>query len=191
MEPERESSLVDLVDRLLTKGVILNADVVITVAGIPMIGLNLRAALASIETMLDYGMMEAWDRDTRDWYSREFGKGSIPLEDGESVLFKGFGYLWRDDGVIRSWVPGLWYVTDRKVMLWRREPGEVLFELPVSAVESLAERKSESFFSGSAELELDHLGIKSRIYISEIRDFVTALERACARRLLSKREVVA
>jgi hypothetical protein len=190
LEPEKESSLVDLVDRLLTKGVVLNADLVITVAGIPMIGLNLRAALASIETMLDYGMMEAWDRDTREWYTREFCESRLSLEEGESVLFKGFGYLWKDDGIIRSWVPGLWHITDRRVMLWRREPAEVLFESPLSDVESLIERREESFFGGRAELDLVHRGIKSRMYISDIRDFIIALERAAAKRLLIKSEAI-
>jgi len=66
LQPQREGGLVDLVDRLLNKGLIINADLIITVAGIPMVGLSLKAALASIETMLDYGMMEAWDKSTRD-----------------------------------------------------------------------------------------------------------------------------
>ena len=71
MEPERESCLVEVVDRLLNKGVVLNADLIITVAGIPMIGLNLRAILASMETMLDYGLMEDCDKATREWYTRQ------------------------------------------------------------------------------------------------------------------------
>ncbi len=65
INPERESDLVDLVDRLLNKGLILNADLIVSVAGIPLIGINLRAAIASIETMLDYGMMETWDKSIR------------------------------------------------------------------------------------------------------------------------------
>ena len=71
MEPERDSCLVEVLDRLLNKGVVLNADLIITVAGIPMIGVNLRAVLASMETMLDYGMMEDCDKTTREWYARQ------------------------------------------------------------------------------------------------------------------------
>ncbi|MCG2735931.1 MAG: gas vesicle protein, partial [Candidatus Methanoperedenaceae archaeon] len=62
MKPERENNFVDLLDRLLNKGLVLNADLIISVAGVPLIGISLKAALASIETMLDYGMMEAWDQ---------------------------------------------------------------------------------------------------------------------------------
>ena len=47
-------------ERLLDKGIILNLDLVIGVAGIPLIGINLRAAIASIETMIEYGLMAAW-----------------------------------------------------------------------------------------------------------------------------------
>ncbi len=80
MKPVRESDLVDLLDRLLNKGLVLNADVIISVAGVPLIGINLKAAIAGIETMLDYGMMEPWDKKTREWYSVEFAKrAAVPM----------------------------------------------------------------------------------------------------------------
>ena len=82
MKPERENNLVDLLDRLLNKGIILNADLIISVAGVPLIGINLKAALASIETMLDYGMMEAWDESTRKWYEKEGAKKKVRLMEG-------------------------------------------------------------------------------------------------------------
>jgi len=71
VEPERENDLVDLLDRILNKGLVINADLIISVAGVPLIGVSLKAALASVETMLEYGMMEAWDQSTREWYSKE------------------------------------------------------------------------------------------------------------------------
>ena len=49
--------IVELIDRTLNKGVILNADLVITVADVPLLAANLRLALASVETMLKYGVM--------------------------------------------------------------------------------------------------------------------------------------
>jgi hypothetical protein len=62
MVPKRDySSLVDLLDRALEKGLFVSADVIISVADVPLIGLNLRLALASIETMISYGMMRDWD----------------------------------------------------------------------------------------------------------------------------------
>ncbi len=58
-------TLTDVLDRLLDKGLIVNADIVISVGGIPLVGVVLRAAVAGMETMLAYGMMENWDRSTR------------------------------------------------------------------------------------------------------------------------------
>jgi len=75
MEPikNERATLVDLLDRILDKGLVINADVIISVAGIPLIGVNLRAALAGMETMLKYGVMQAWDEKTREW-EREYRK---------------------------------------------------------------------------------------------------------------------
>ncbi len=47
----------DLLDRVLDKGLLINADMIISLAGVPLIAVNIRAAIASVETMLDYGLM--------------------------------------------------------------------------------------------------------------------------------------
>ncbi|MDG6934506.1 MAG: gas vesicle protein [Nitrososphaerota archaeon] len=64
MEPERSGhgTLVDLLDRVLDRGLVLNADIIISLAGVPLIGLNLRLALAGIDTIIDYGV---WDEAQR------------------------------------------------------------------------------------------------------------------------------
>lgn len=64
MEPGRDvhHTLVDLLDRVLDKGVVLYADIIVSVAGVPLIGVNLRAALAGMETMTRYGVMQEWDQ---------------------------------------------------------------------------------------------------------------------------------
>lgn len=69
MEPiqDTRATLVDLLDRVLDKGLVVYADVIISVAGVPLIGVNLRAALAGMETMLEYGMMRDWDESIRGW----------------------------------------------------------------------------------------------------------------------------
>lgn len=72
MRPSRDTStLVDLVEAILNKGVVVSADVVISVAGVPLVGINLRAAIAGMETMLKYGVMQAWDKRVREEYARE------------------------------------------------------------------------------------------------------------------------
>lgn len=69
MEPVRNShaTLVDLLDRVLDKGIIIYADLIVSLAGIPLIGVNLRAAIAGMETMLKYGMMKEWDDRVRSY----------------------------------------------------------------------------------------------------------------------------
>lgn len=58
-------TLVDVLERVLDKGVVVDADLIISVAGIPLVGVNLRAAVAGMETMTKYGIMEEWDKEIR------------------------------------------------------------------------------------------------------------------------------
>jgi len=48
--------LVDLIDRILDKGLVINADIAISLAGTEILGIKLRAALASFETAAKYGL---------------------------------------------------------------------------------------------------------------------------------------
>jgi hypothetical protein len=180
MKPERDYGLVDILDRLLNKGVILSADLIITVAGIPLIGLSLKAALASIETMLDYGMLEAWDRETREWYKRQLLVSDPPLAEGEVVLYRTFGYIWYSQGLISSWRPGFWYVTDRKIFLWRREPEEALFEAHLETIDSIEAGSEIDFGKVRDELDLEVAGRVARVRSSDVSEFEEAIRKALA-----------
>jgi hypothetical protein len=63
MEPTRDSqaTLLDLLERILDKGLIIDADVIVCVAGIPLLGIKLNAAIASMDTMIKYGIWKDWD----------------------------------------------------------------------------------------------------------------------------------
>ena len=64
MEPEDDSveeGIAGLLDRALTKGAILNADLLITVNDVPLVGIRLQAAIANMETMVKYGIMTDWE----------------------------------------------------------------------------------------------------------------------------------
>ena len=90
MEPVREwksrATLVDLLDRVFDKGVVINADIIISVAGIPLIGVNLRAAVAGMETMLKYGMMQDIDAKTRMKEAQYRKNKEVPLVEGEEIV---------------------------------------------------------------------------------------------------------
>lgn len=75
MNPTRpkEATLVDLVDRLLDKGLVLQADLIISMGDVPLIGINLRAVIAGVETMLQYGMMSEMIQAAGE-YSKETNK---------------------------------------------------------------------------------------------------------------------
>lgn len=140
MKPTKdiECALVDVLDRILDKGVILNADVIIHVAGIPLIGINLRAALAGIETMLDYGMMEAWDASIREWYAKEYAdRKEAPLVSGEKVILKTYASYYYNEGIYNTWQPGFLYLTNKRLLLFRKEPAEILFETKIDRIKAL------------------------------------------------------
>ena len=88
MEPTRNShaTLVDLLDRVLDKGLIIHADLIISVAGVPLIGVSLRAALAGMETMIEYGVMKDWDESTRAWEREHRKKKEVSAIPGEESI---------------------------------------------------------------------------------------------------------
>ena len=54
----QEVTLLDLADRLLDKGVTVSGDIVISVAGVDLVYLSLRALLASVETAMELNLGE-------------------------------------------------------------------------------------------------------------------------------------
>lgn len=50
------TTLADVIDRLLDKGLVINADICVSLAGIELLGIKIRAALASFETAAKYGL---------------------------------------------------------------------------------------------------------------------------------------
>jgi len=81
MEPTRDThaTLVDLLDRILDKGLMLDADLIIHVAGIPLLGIKLRAALAGMETMLKYGIWQDWDEAQRAIATEEYRQKKMAM----------------------------------------------------------------------------------------------------------------
>lgn len=51
-----QGDLAELLETLLDKGVVINADIAVTVGDTELIGIKLRAALASFETAAQYGL---------------------------------------------------------------------------------------------------------------------------------------
>jgi len=144
LEPTRNGALVDLVDRILVKGVILHADLVISVSGVPLIGVNLRAAIAGMTTMLDYGMMEAWDEKIRRYALENSDEEEAPLSENEKIVLKTFGsHYYRDMSLPGIWRPGYLYLTNKRLFLLRKKPPKILFEAALDKIKGLAIERKE------------------------------------------------
>ncbi|MFP8905507.1 gas vesicle protein [Streptomyces atacamensis] len=139
MKPTRDPrvTLDDLVEVLLNKGAVLHLDLIVSVADIPLIGVSLRAAIAGMETMLEYGMLRRWDEDTRAWAERSTGRRELELRAGERHVVHMRGGHLLEDGFQTTWRPGTVHLTDRRLVVLRREPREVLWETELAEVRAV------------------------------------------------------
>lgn len=55
-QKDTASTLADVVDRILDKGLVINADIAVSLVGVELLGIKIRAALASFETAAKYGL---------------------------------------------------------------------------------------------------------------------------------------
>ncbi|OPY56179.1 MAG: Gas vesicle protein [Pelotomaculum sp. PtaU1.Bin035] len=177
----REATLNDLIDRVLIKGLMLHSDVVVTVSGIPLLGLNLRLALAGMSTMLRYGFMTDWDEVIRSSVQKERAVEGPRLEEGERVLLSRFGSCWFGRGIYSAWQPGLIYLTDRRLLLHRQEPEETLLDISLGLVSGIDTRQ-EPHFSGRERKEILLTlvsGGEVRLHSADCGQLLAALEKVC------------
>jgi gas vesicle structural protein len=74
------SGLADVIDRVLDKGLVINADICVSVAGVELLGVKIRAALASFETAAKYGLEfpSGTNYETAAWKQAMVGKEECP-----------------------------------------------------------------------------------------------------------------
>jgi hypothetical protein len=77
---DESSSLVDVIDRVLDKGLVINADICVSVAGVELLGVKIRAALASFETAAKYGLEfpSGTNFQSKGWREAEEAKEECP-----------------------------------------------------------------------------------------------------------------
>ncbi len=77
---ETAGTLVDVIDRILDKGLVINADIMVSVAGVELLGVKVRAALASFETAAKYGLEfpSGTNTATAAWKETMVGKETCP-----------------------------------------------------------------------------------------------------------------
>ena len=156
MTPERNTNgtLTDLLDRVLDKGLVIHADVIISVAGIPLIGVNLRAALAGMETMLTYGIMQSWDERIRAWETENRNKKKSAVVQGEEIILKMLGAYHSTQGIYTAWKYGYLYLTEKRLLLYHEDFGELRFEIPLKEIQGLAIREGNRTSQDNVREEL-------------------------------------
>jgi gas vesicle structural protein len=77
---DREGTLTHVIETLLDRGLVINADITVAVAGVELLGIRIRAALASFDTAARYGLdfPSGTDRDTVAWREAMEPKESCP-----------------------------------------------------------------------------------------------------------------
>lgn len=145
MEPTREQRLTldQLLNRVLDKGVLINADIVVSVAGIPLIGVNLKAAVASMETMLEYGMMQNLEETCRKRSREQTRVQRVPLVEGEAILLETLGSYYFAEGIYHAWRHGVLYLTNERLLLFHRVLGKVFLAVPLPSIRGLAIREGK------------------------------------------------
>ncbi len=153
LQPTRnlDCTIANLVERILDKGAIIAADVIVSLGGVPLIGINLRAAIAGMETMIRYGMMEAWDETVRRHYGHEFAQSQgLALLEGEKLSLRVFG-SYRYGGPSCAWRPAHIHLTDRRLVLAAKCPARVIREIPLGEVRGLRVAKDDTFIGTPLE----------------------------------------
>lgn len=79
-EKNSQATLVDVIDRILDKGLVINADITISIAGVELLGIKIKAALASFETAARYGLEfpSGTKLDTEAWKKAKVAKEICP-----------------------------------------------------------------------------------------------------------------
>lgn len=61
----RDLSLVDLLDRILDKGVVINGDISVNVGSVELLSIKINLVIASIETAKRYGLPLPWETEKK------------------------------------------------------------------------------------------------------------------------------
>lgn len=179
LQPTRDPrvTLPDLLQVLLDKGVYLNLDAIITVADIPLVGINLRATIAGIETMLEYGMMRSWDERTRAWVQRSVAR-QVPLAEDEALVAKMAGGHYQDGDFAAVWRPGTLYLTSQRLIAYRRDPAEILWQTALDQITAIDVRTERAI--GGEDRERLHIttsqgqGLLSAAAPQRLRELIEA-----------------
>lgn len=63
---KKELTVIDLLDRILDKGVVINGDITVSIVGVDLLSLKINLVIASLETAKRYGLKLPWEQWEKD-----------------------------------------------------------------------------------------------------------------------------
>jgi gas vesicle protein GvpA/GvpJ/GvpM family len=119
LAPDRGSdgALSRLVEVLLDKGVVLDLDLLVTVAEVPLIAVNLRAMVAGVETMVEYGVPGSWSAPIADADRGGAAAPAAERQDASAVRATASFAEQRVSGTV--WRPGVLTLGADGILRWQ------------------------------------------------------------------------
>ncbi|MFI5406808.1 MAG: gas vesicle protein [Nitrososphaerales archaeon] len=74
---KKELTVIDLLDRILDKGIVINGDITISIVGVDLVSLKINLVIASLETAKRYGIKlpwEQWEKDRKQLENKQMKK---------------------------------------------------------------------------------------------------------------------
>lgn len=59
---QQQLTIIDLVDRILDKGIVITGDITISIVGVDLLSLKINLVIASLETAKRYGIKLPWEK---------------------------------------------------------------------------------------------------------------------------------
>ena len=80
MRPGGPATVADIIDRVLDKGLVINADIAVSLAGVELLSIRIRAVLASLDAAARYGLAlpAGSNLDTEAWKQAVVAKENCP-----------------------------------------------------------------------------------------------------------------
>jgi len=70
----KQLTIIDLIDRILDKGVVINGDITVSIVGVDLLSLKINLVIASLETAKRYGMKLPWEKWNKEMTKRSEAK---------------------------------------------------------------------------------------------------------------------
>lgn len=158
------SAFVDLLDRLLDRGVYLKADLIVSVAGVPLLGASLQAVVGGMETLLAYGVFRDWDAAIR-------SEPKAP----QQYLLQSPAALWGKAATGGQWVRGTLTIAHQALRL-TDTAGTLRLDVPYSDLKGALLHHARSGPGASAAfLRLSLAGEDVWLHVHHLKSLVSVL----------------